>query len=98
MDHIVWKLDEISDRLDSIRQNQWELYEIIADGNRRTEHLMGSIANDMDRLSASNQAIKANSEIIAYNTERTQKELEYNNRMHYLLGDYDEISDNQLPR
>ena len=41
--------------------------------------------------------IEANSSVIAYNTERAQKELEYQNRMRKALGDYDKVWNNELP-
>ena len=104
LDRIILKLDNIIEQLDRINENQFTLYSEIVDANRRTEKVLNSVEKNMSELSTAGQAaaknlsdIKANEQIIAYNTERAMKELEYYNRMRYLLGDYDKIWNNRLP-
>ena len=104
LDHILLKLDDVIEKLDSIRQGQYQLYTAITEGSQRTESLLESVAQEVKYVSASGQEtakrltdMAASEEIIAYNTERTQKELEYFNRMRYRLGDYNKVWDNYRP-
>lgn len=104
LDRIVVQLDQVIARLDSIRDSQFQLYNAIQEANQRSEVLLQSVTQDVKQMSFSAQAsakhlseLEANSKVIAYNTERTQKELEYYNRMRYELGDYLHVRNNQLP-
>lgn len=104
LDHILLKMDDVIRQLDSIRQSQYQLYVAVAEGNRRTASLLESVSQDLKSVSASGSEaakqltnISASEKVIAYNTERTRKELEYYNRMRYRLGDYDKVWDNRLP-
>ena len=76
----------------------------MTEGNRRVESLLESVAQDIKAVSASENRvadqltdIAATEKVVAYNTERTQKELEYFNRMRYRLGDYDKVWFNRRP-
>lgn len=51
----------------------------------------------VSRLAEGAKSIEANGRLITYNTERTQKELEYFNRMRYQLGDYNGVWNNRRP-
>lgn len=104
LDRILLKMDEVIEKLDSIRQSQYQLYAAVTEGNSRTEALLESVARDVEHVSASEHKtakqladIAANEKIIAYNTERARKELEYYNRMRYRLGDYNKVWDNYRP-
>ena len=104
LDHILLKMDDVIEKLDSIRQSQYQLYAAVTEGNRRTASLLESVAQDVKFVSASESeaakqltGIAASEKVIAYNTERTRKELEYYNRMRYRLGDYDKVWDNKRP-
>ena len=104
LDHILLKMDDVIRQLDSIRQSQYQLYVAVSEGNRRTASLLESVSQDVKSVSASGgeaakqlSNISASEKVIAYNTERTRKELEYYNRMRYRLGDYDKVWDNRLP-
>ena len=104
LDHILLKMDDVIRQLDSIRQSQYQLYVAVSEGNRRTASLLESVSQDVESVSASGSEaakqptnISASEKVIAYNTERTRKELEYYNRMRYRLGDYDKVWDNRLP-
>ena len=104
LDHILLKMDDVIRQLDSIRQSQYQLYVAVSEGNRRTASLLESVSQDVESVSASGgeaakqlSNISASEKVIAYNTERTRKELEYYNRMRYRLGDYNKVWDNRLP-
>lgn len=104
LDHILLKMDEVIEKLESIRQSQYQLYTAVTEGNRRAESLLESVAQDIKAVSASENRvadqltdIAATEKVVAYNTERTQKELEYFNRMRYRLGDYDKVWFNRRP-
>ena len=104
LDHILLKMDDVIEKLDSIRQSQYQLYAAVTEGNRRTASLLESVVQDVKFVSASESeaakqlaGIAASEKVIAYNTERTRKELEYYNRMRYRLGDYDKVWDNKRP-
>ena len=104
MDRILLKLDHVIDRLDELRSSQYQLYRAVTEDNERSEMLLASVAQDVRRASDAGQesarrlaGIEANDQIIAYNTERTRKELEYFNRMRTRLGDYDRVWDAERP-
>ncbi len=101
---IILKLDHISEQLDAIRNSQHQLYLAVSEGNQRTESLLSAVSQDVRTVASvgretakSLSGVEANSRIIAYNTERAHKELEYFNRMRYQLGDYDRVWENHRP-
>ena len=108
LDRIVLKMNDVISRLDSIHDTQYRLYDAVVESRRRTESLLESVSRDVEAAAASSREavgrlaegakrIEANGRLIAYNTERTQKELEYFNRMRYQLGDYDRVWNNRRP-
>lgn len=111
LDRIALKMDDVISRLDSIHDSQYRLYNAVIESRRRTESLLEAVSRDVEAAAASSREavsrlanmengakrIEANGRLIAYNTERTQKELEYFNRMRYQLGDYNGVWNNRRP-
>ena len=77
-------LTEIRDKLDEIIDNQKALYSELCDINRKCDHMIDltlqTVKNSENALKKANTTA-INTEIIAYNTERTQRELEFQNFM-----------------
>lgn len=69
---IIGKLDEIIDRLDSISNNQRELYRCISQANQKISSLSSSV-------NTLNNSVKEQTEIQKFNAECMQRELEYTN-------------------
>lgn len=111
LDRIALKMDDVISRLDSIHDSQYRLYNAVIESRRRTESLLEAVSRDVEAAAVSSREvvsrlanmengakrIEANGRLIAYNTERTQKELEYFNRMRYQLGDYNGVWNNRRP-
>lgn len=64
---IISKLDDIIERLDSIRDNQFMLYSAIQEGNKRTKQLTDVVYRATDQL----EDISKNTMMCAYNTQIT---------------------------
>ena len=95
---IIAKLDYIVSNLDTIRNNQYELYisikksngrlsEIVDANNRIVAHLE-LISNQSSNLESNLDKIQENSELTRYFSERSHIELSYMNRMNYYSGNY----------
>ncbi len=83
---IIWQLDRVINNLESIRQNQFNLYCAINESNNRMNGIINScenLSNKMDGMNANLSRLQASSELTAYNAERARKELEFMNRMQY---------------
>ena len=104
---IILKLDRIISQLDSIRKNQYTIYTAIQKGNDIASGISNStrtLSKKMDNIERKNQDYKQelkklqeSSSVMAYNSERINKELHYMNRMKYLSGEYDGVFFNQRP-
>lgn len=107
MERIIFNLNRIVQSLEEIKENQYMLYQSINSVNIRLERILSvsqSIVNSVNKLSTEVksakeeiEALKCSSYFLAYNSERTQKELSYLNRMKYLSGDFDGIPFNAPP-
>lgn len=107
LDRIILQLDQVIERLDQIRMNQYLLYSAIQTANNTAREIIQSIkeiATKIDSLTIKDydyteqiQAIQATSSLTAYNIERVNKELHYMNRMKYYAGEYSSTFFNQLP-
>lgn len=64
---IISKLDDVINRLDTIRDNQYMLYSAIQESNKKTKQLTGIMYQLSDKLSN----ISQNTEICAYNSNIT---------------------------
>lgn len=62
LDTIIWKLDEIIEQLEEIKQNQFALYQAITAGNQLAEDIFKS----NKRIQENSQIIAENSQIITY--------------------------------
>lgn len=99
MDLIITKLDRAILQLDEIRSNQFALYSVVQESNHQFVKLLSSteqMVNSLqmmrlqgDELNARIADLQKNSELAAYQSECTKKELHYMNRMKYLTGEYD---------
>lgn len=100
LDRIVSQLSDVIQHLERIERNQWTLYSAIKEGQKTSEHLIIS-ANDMAHrlvdMGKNIAEIEKNSEITAFNAERTKKELEYMNRMNYYSGHYSGAGNERPP-
>lgn len=129
LNRIVTGINNILASLETIKNNQYILYQTCSEMNNKISSLAYStrrladtiIQNSMytnmklDSLAASSSQLAASvekavssnqdmiehmiksSEIGAYNTEQTQKEIQYLNRMNYLSGKYDNVFYNMPP-
>lgn len=96
LDRIITQLNQVITQLYAIRQNQYTLYTAIEDSNRQSAQIlaatnqmassMESFQGDVKQITGRIDDLQKTSEITAYCTERTQKELSYMNRMNYLTG------------
>ena len=77
MDDILRKLDEISDKLDVIIDNQRALHNELIEINRKCDRMVQMTLETVRNT----ESIVCNTAVTAYNTERIQKELEYQNFM-----------------
>lgn len=97
---VILQLDTIIRQLNSIQQNQYMLYNAIQEGNKKLDTILSSIDKVSEQISGLipqqmeteryMNELEKNSEIMAYNTERIEKELTYMNRMNYFAGKYDD--------
>ena len=93
---IILHLDKILQSLNKIQANQCILYNAIQEGNQKLNDILSGISQISDRITHATEdradldAIQKNSALIAYNTERIEKELSYMNRMNYFAGKYDD--------
>ena len=69
----------------------------IREMGRETAERIGALEDSTAAIAAAGRNIAENGRIAAYNAERSAKELEYLNRMHYQLGDYDGVWNNERP-
>lgn len=107
LDRIITELIHIVYELSSIRQNQYTLYSAIQDSNRQSARLLDSserMASSLEgfhgevvELNKRIASMQKTSELTAYCSERTQKELAYMNRMNYLSGRNDNVFWNVPP-
>ncbi len=107
LDRIVTQLDNVIKQLEKIQENQYSLYRLIQDSNRRSAQLLDAtnhMALQLDAFRGTSEALTARvaelqqtSALTAYHTERTQKELAYMNRMNYLTGRNDGVWNNRPP-
>lgn len=93
LDKIITQLDIVISKLDQIKSNQFMLYSAIKDVQNSNQKLYDSIENMSSTLNFSIDKIRElqkqnakrinavlnNSEVIAYNLERTRREIEYRN-------------------
>lgn len=96
---VILQLDTIIRQLNSIQRNQYMLYNTIQEGNKKLDTILSSIDKVSEQISGLTprqmaterymNELEKNSEIMAYNTERIEKELSYMNRMNYFAGKYD---------
>ena len=77
MDDILRRLDEISDKLDVIINNQRALHSELIAINQKCDRMVQLTLNTVQNT----ESIVCNTAVTAYNTERIQKELEYQNFM-----------------
>ena len=77
MDYICHKLEEISDKLDVIIDNQRELHGELVAMNQKCDRMVQMTLETV----RNSESIVCNTAVTAYNTERIQKELEYQNFM-----------------
>lgn len=69
---IIYKLDEVIERLDKIEENQAMLYAAIKEGNRKADSICKEInetVNKMEQIESNTSVIAYNSDITAQNTE-----------------------------
>lgn len=95
LDKIIWKMDEIVQKIDQIKNNQYLIYESIQEVNHNCSVLIQNnieIEKQIDKLSETTtkeiSRLQDGSEIQTYILNQTQKELNYMNRMNYLSGNY----------
>lgn len=69
LDRISGKLDDIISRLDRIREGQFQLYQVINEGNQKVEALFGSVKESMNRIESSAQITAYNTHVSAQNSE-----------------------------
>ena len=82
MDQIQSTLDDISNKLDYLIDQQHGIYSELLEVNKKCDTMIDSVVRAADSVSNSNKKITeiANStEIAAYNSERLSRELEYQN-------------------
>lgn len=105
LDRIIAELDTVVRCLSSIRNSQTMLYSAIQESNRRSDMIIDSINNMSNGLKNLNEnmnehnriqdeqikKIQQNTYFAAYCAEQSQKELQYMNRMNYLLGKNDDV-------
>lgn len=77
INYIYYKLEEISDKLDVIIDNQRELHGELVALNQKCDQMVQLTLETVQN----SQSIACNTAVTAYNTERIQKELEYQNFM-----------------
>lgn len=70
---IIGKLDDIIDRLDQIKSNQYSLYQAIQSSNRTSNQILQAARQSSQRL----EAIENNSVISAYNSVLTESNTRY---------------------
>lgn len=70
---IIGKLDDIIDRLDQIKSNQYSLYQAIQSSNRTSNQILQATRQSSQRL----EAIENNSVISAYNSVLTESNTRY---------------------
>lgn len=84
LDRIVTSLDKILLKLDQLQRTQYMLYNIIQDSNIQLKQIVSSINNMSEQMTNIHNKISSidkNSDLSAYYLERSQKELEYMNRI-----------------
>lgn len=77
MDDVLRKLDEISDKLDIVINNQRALHGELLAINQKCDRMVQMTLDTVRNT----ESIVCNTALTAYNTERIQKELEYQNFM-----------------
>lgn len=111
LDRIITNMDSIIEKLDDIKQGQFALHRAIRESNRRLEEIASSNDQMIEQIySLSSKAdihsdefqtqlteLQRSSEASVYCAERTQKELEYMNRMDYLTGRNNGVLFNRPP-
>lgn len=81
LDKIITKMDVIIQQLNTIQTNQFMLYQAINNSNKTIDNLSRALDSGLSRLGNGISNLSKQSEIAAYEAERTRKELEYRNRM-----------------
>ena len=100
LDRIITSLNLILANLQAIRQNQYVLYSAIQDSSRKVSAIVDNanqMANHIEQISVQQRIsdselrrqisrLQESSELNAYLSERTHRELSYMNRMNYFAG------------
>ena len=84
MNLIITNTQEILNRLDEISVNQYELAEGLRKANSRIDLLCSSVNRHIKNTSQSLSEMQRCQSIIAYNTEQSQKQLEFINWLHLM--------------
>lgn len=97
LDNIIIKLENIVNLVNSIKQNQYTLYCAIQDTNKHsaeliqsTERMSNQITGQLSGINNKLSNVEERSSITAFCAERTQKEVEYMNRMNDLDRYYED--------
>ncbi len=86
LDKIITNTEEIINRLDEVIHNQYYLANGLQKATQRINSLCGSVNSHMKKISNTLNSIERCQSIIAYNTEMTTRELEFNNWMNVLYS------------
>lgn len=99
LDRIIVKIDQVNQKLEQIKNNQFILYSAIQDINTQFSEMirginavidcLNEIHNSVDNIDELIAAVQKKSEIEAYLMQQTYKEVTYMNRMKYYSGEYD---------
>ncbi|MBQ8576329.1 MAG: hypothetical protein IJ447_09835 [Clostridia bacterium] len=85
-DQMQHSLEEISYKLDSIINNQHQLYNAVYDMNSKCDNLIQNTLKSIEMSAKTNQYLNtavSNTAITAYNTERIKQELKFQNFMYW---------------
>ena len=82
MNMIITNTEEILNKLDDISTNQYELVNGLRNANNRIDSLCSGVSSFMKNTTNSLNSIEHSQSLIAYNTERTNRELEFLTWMH----------------
>lgn len=83
-DQFKYQLEDISRKMDQIIDNQHSMYTVLCRINSKCNNMIQSVVSLSKQINTTNQSlqeISAKSEIAAYNSERSRKELEYQSFM-----------------
>ncbi len=82
MNIIITNTEEIINRLDAVVQNQYDLAQGLRNAEKKINSMCSDINRFMDNTQSSLSSIQECQSIIAYNSARATRELEYLNWMH----------------